>query len=240
MRAVQNYAIKQYKKDIKQDLFGKKAQINMDENKTIKSFLALEYPLTLSILPGQKFTQKIAQQAKQHGKQTLLHLPMEPKQGRVEETEFTILTTLSEQQITDRINNALAILPDAVGVNNHMGSKATENEVVMAAVFKELKRHNKMFIDSKTTLNSVAPDVAAQYNLKFVQNATFLERGKNEEKHHIRNKLKIAAKIAERKGKVLIIGHPYPETIDVLKEELPKLEKQGFIVVPVSELDDES
>ncbi|MBC8183634.1 divergent polysaccharide deacetylase family protein [candidate division KSB1 bacterium] len=206
------------------------------ENKAIKSFLEFEYPITLSILPGQKHTKVIAQKAKQHGKQILLHLPMEPKQGRVEDTEFTILTTLSEEQIAARVKKALDVLPDAVGVNNHMGSKATENEAVMAAVFKELKRHNKMFIDSKTTLNSVSPGVAALYNLKFLQNATFLERGKNEEKQHIRNKLKLAAKIAERKGKVVIIGHPYQETIEVLKEELPKLEKQGFIVVPVSEL----
>jgi len=210
------------------------------ENKIINSFLEFEYPITLSIFPGQKYTASIAQKAKQNSKQILLHLPMEPKQGRVEETEFTILTTLSEEQIAARVKKALDILPDAVGMNNHMGSKATENEAVMAAVFKELIRHNKIFLDSKTSLNSAAPDVAALYDMRFFQNATFLERGKNEEKQHIRNKLKLAAKIAERKGKVVVIGHPYQETIDVLKEELPKLEKQGFIVVPVSELGEES
>ena len=95
-----------------------------------------------------------------------------------------------------------------------------------------------VFIDSKTSLNSVVPGVAANYDLKFEQNATFLERNKNEEERHIRNKLKLAAKIAERKGKVVVIGHPYKETINVLSEELPKLEKQGFVIVSVTELDD--
>ena len=208
------------------------------DDKITKRFLELEYPLTLSILPGQKYTKRIAQKAKQHSKQILLHLPMEPKQGRVEQTEFTIMTNMSNEQIVDHLNKAIEILPDAVGVNNHMGSKATEDKRVMDVVCRELKQKNMMFIDSKTSLNSVSSEVAADYDLKFEQNATFLERDRNEEERHIRNKLKLAAKIAEKKGKVVVIGHPYQETINVLSEELPKLEKQGFVIVSVTELDD--
>ena len=206
-------------------------------NKITESFLELEYPVTLSILPGLKYTKKIAEKAKQYGKQIMLHLPMEPKRGKVEQTDFTILTNLSEYQIVERINKALKMLPDAIGVNNHMGSKATENPQVMDALFKELKRKNIMFVDSKTSLNSIAPVIAEKYDLKFEQNSTFLERHKNEEKRHIKSKLKLAAKISKKMGKVVIIGHPYQETIDVLTEELPKLEKQGFVIVPVTDLD---
>ena len=206
-------------------------------NKITESFLELEYPVTLSILPGLKYTKKIAEKAKQYGKQIMLHLPMEPKRGKVEQTDFTILTNMSESQIVERINKALKMLPDAIGVNNHMGSKATENPQVMDALFKELKRKNIMFVDSKTSLNSIAPVIAEKYDLKFEQNSTFLERHKNEEKRHIKSKLKLAAKISKKMGKVVIIGHPYQETIDVLTEELPKLEKQGFVIVPVTDLD---
>jgi len=208
------------------------------ENGTIERFLQLKYPLTVSILPGQKYTKIIAQKAKEAGKPIMLHLPMEPKEGKVEKNEFTLLTTMSEEQIVECLNKALEILPDAVAVNNHMGSKATEDEDMMSIMFRELKRRNLMFIDSKTSLNSVAPRVAKKYGLKFEQNATFLERGKNEDELHIRSKLKFAATMAEKNGKVVIIGHPYRETIEVLSNELPKLEKQGFIIVPVTELEE--
>jgi polysaccharide deacetylase 2 family uncharacterized protein YibQ len=42
--------------------------------------------------------------------------------------------------------------------------------------------------------------------------------------------------LSRRKGYAVGIGHPFPETLDVLEKELPGLEAAGFEVVTISTL----
>ena len=206
------------------------------DNRTSDKYLEFEYPITLSVIPGQKYSTKIAEKAKQNNKEIMLHIPMEALGEKVEDSQYTILTSLSKKEIASRVEKAFASLPSAVGANNHMGSKATADSSVMDVVIKKVKNLNKFFVDSRTTTHSVVPDMAKKHRLKYAANGVFLERHKNEEKEYIRSKIRTAAKIAQKKGMVIAIGHPYKETLKVLSEELPKLEKQGFVIVPITEI----
>jgi len=205
-------------------------------NKTTDTFLKFNYPITLSIIPGQKHSAKMAQQAKEHDKPIMIHLPMEALEEKVEDSEFTVMTNIPDSVIINRVRKALAYLPDAVGINNHMGSKATADTHVMEIVFNELKSTGKFFVDSRTTNKSVVAGIAKKYNVRFAENDGFLERNKNEDDVYIQRKLAAIAKIARRRGKAIVIGHPYKETIKVLSEEIPRLEKQGFKIVPIREV----
>jgi polysaccharide deacetylase 2 family uncharacterized protein YibQ len=106
----------------------------------------------------------------------------------------------------------------------------------MEVIFKQLKSNGKFFVDSKTTSESVASHIAAKYGVKSAVNDGFLERNKDEDEVYIQRKLAAIAKIAKRRGKAIVIGHPYSETIEVLSEEIPKLEKKGFQIVPITEV----
>lgn len=206
------------------------------DNSTTTKFLEFDYPVTLSIIPGQKYSAKIAQDAKQFNKTIMIHLPMEALEEKVEEGEFTIRTDLPDSVISRRVKKAMADIPLAVGINNHMGSKATADSRVMNIVMNELKPKGKFFVDSRTTGKSVASDIARENNLKFAANDGFLERNRNEDIEYIQRKLAVIAKIAKKRGSAIVIGHPYKETIAALAEELPKLEKQGFVIVPITEV----
>lgn len=206
------------------------------DNKTTEQFLNLEYPITLSIIPGQKYSIKMAEQAKKNEKPFMIHLPMEAIEEKVEDGDFTIMTDMPDSVIADRVQKALAILPGAVGINNHMGSKATGDTRIMEVIFKQLKSNGTFFVDSKTTSESVVSHIAARYGVKSAVNDGFLERNKNEDEVYIKRKLAAIAKIAKRRGKAIVIGHPYSETIKVLSEEIPKLEKKGFQIVPITEV----
>lgn len=206
------------------------------DNKTTDKFLNFNYPITLSIIPGQKHSIKMAEQAKKNEKPFMIHLPMEAIEEKVEDGEFTIMTNMPDSVIADRVQKAVGILPGAVGINNHMGSKATADARVMGIVLQQLKSNGKFFIDSRTTDQSAVTEVAAKYGVKFATNDGFLERKKNEDEVYIQRKLAAIAKIAKRRGKAIVIGHPYSETIKVLSEEIPKLEKKGFKIVPIKEV----
>lgn len=206
------------------------------DNSTTAKFLALDYPLTLSIIPGQKFSAKIAQDARQFDKTIMIHLPMEALEEKVENGDYTITTSMPDSVIARRVHQAILALPEAVGVNNHMGSKATSDSRVMNIVIKSLKPKGKFFVDSRTTGKSVAKQIAQNQALRFAANDGFLERNRNEDKDYIQRKLAAIAKIARRRGSAIVIGHPYKETLAALTEALPKLEKQGFQIVSVTEV----
>jgi polysaccharide deacetylase 2 family uncharacterized protein YibQ len=42
-------------------------------------------------------------------------------------------------------------------------------------------------------------------------------------------------RIAKKKGQVVVIGHPHPQTIAFLQEHLPTLESEGFNLISVAD-----
>ncbi len=205
-------------------------------NKTARQFLELKYPITLSIIPGQKYSTEMAEAAAAAGKKYMVHLPMEAVEEKVEDSDYTIYTDLSDGEIAARVRGALDLLPGAIGVNNHMGSQATADARVMKVVLNTLKSRNKLFVDSRTTAESVAPQIARQQQLQFLSNDGFLERDRSEKEDYIQKKLAAVARLASKRGRAIVIGHPYKQTARALMKELPRLEKQGFEIVSLTEI----
>ncbi|OQX86833.1 hypothetical protein B6D60_05365 [candidate division KSB1 bacterium 4484_87] len=201
------------------------------------AFLSLNYPVTLSIIPGQRYSRELKNRAVAAQKEVMIHLPMEPLAGEVEHNGFTVMTQMRDEDIARRIEKAVEEIPEAVAVNNHMGSKATADSRVMDVVCRELKKYNLMFVDSRTTSKTVARKSAQRYRLPFLQRMVFLEGKDQREENYITQQFKKAVAIAKKKGYVVVIGHPYSETLHVLQRQLPALESQGVELVPVSRLE---
>ncbi len=162
-----------------------------------------------------------------------MHLPMEPKEKRKLETN-TILTSMDEASVRSIIESDLAALPKAKGVSNHMGSKVTEDEKTLSVVLDELKIKHMFFLDSFVTTNSVAKRVAQKKHIKFVQRDVFLDN--SPDPGYIRQQIARLKQKAKLKGQAVGIGHDRKITLEVLKEEMPKIEKEGFKFVFVSDL----
>lgn len=203
-------------------------------DRVVDGFFKLHQNLTFSIIPGLEKSKRIAQRAAEEGREVMIHLPMEPLESRVEDDGFTILTEMSPEKIREVISRAVRQIPNARGVNNHMGSKATLDEGVMQIVMEELKQRNLYFVDSRTNLQSVAFSVAKRTGLPCERNETFIDNPENSQS--IEEKLALLAKIARQKGRVVGIAHPYKRTLEVLREEIPRLERKGIQFVPVSEV----
>jgi polysaccharide deacetylase 2 family uncharacterized protein YibQ len=203
-------------------------------------FLALDYPLTFSVLPGYRKSKAAAEAVLAKGKELLLHLPMEPHgYPGINPGKDPILVDLSEGEIKARIAKHLSSLPRVSGISNHMGSLATQDPEVMKAVLEDTKSRGMFFLDSMTTPGSVAKKVAAQVGAVCLRNDLFLDTGSKDEKK-VRKMFERAEETALSKGRAIVIGHLYSGTLNVLKDKLPELEGKGIKLVPVSYFADAS
>ena len=196
-------------------------------------FCALQQPMTLAILPNEGQVSDLSDRAHANGHQILVHLPMEPEGGQ-DPGEGAISVDQDDKEIRRRIRQALKKVPHARGISNHMGSKATADERVMQQVLNELKARNLLFLDSRTTANSVAYDMAIDMDLHAYTRDLFLDQVDDIEA--IEARLWDLAGIAARAGQAVGIGHDRKATLLALTSILPRLETRGFRFVPISRL----
>ena len=205
------------------------------ENQTVRAFLDVPVPLTLAILPLSPKSKEIAERAGLCGKEVLLHLPMEPKNYPEENPgPQAIYVDLKEGEIRRRVREALKAVPGAKGVDNHMGSRATEDPVVMQTLLDELKKQGLFFVDAQTTPNSVAYQTATRLGVPCVKSTGFFDDKPNAAA--IQKTLLSLAMTAQTRHRVLAIGHCRKATLEALEAVLPKIRGMGVELVPASEV----
>ncbi len=198
-----------------------------------EAVMALPAPITLAFLPYAKNLNRQMNQAIEAGHELLLHMPMEPF-GQEDPGPDALLTEMSDNDIQIKLVRALSMMPQAIGLNNHMGSKFTSNAAKMRLVLAELKARDLAFIDSRTAPQSVAYMLAQQMGVKHAGRDIFLDNDPS--LSAIRAQLAALEQIAYKQGSAIAIGHPYDNTIAALKEWLPEIADKKITIVPVSYL----
>jgi polysaccharide deacetylase 2 family uncharacterized protein YibQ len=201
-----------------------------------KEILNLPIPITVAVMPFMPTTHEDAEHAFQKGDDVIVHLPMEPKHKTRGIGKGAITTDLSDGEIRKRVLAAIADVPHAIGINNHMGSKATGDPRVMKVILEVCKEKNLIFVDSKTNYWSVVPKVATQLRVPFVENHIFLDDSINPKK--ISMQCALIRKHLMHHDLCFAIGHvgrPGKETALVLEQEVPKIQR-GATFIKLSSL----
>ncbi len=202
---------------------------------TARALLAIDLPVTFAILPWNEKAPQVAELAHRAGREILIHLPMEP-QGypAIKPGPEALLIGLDDAEIRRRMTRYLERVPHAVGGNNHMGSRFTENREKMQVVMEELRGAGLFFLDSLTSGSSVAFEVARAAGVPAAQRDRFLDNVQDTGK--IAAELRKLARLAKRQGYAVGICHPYPQTLAALRQEAGAFAAEGVEVVPVSRL----
>ncbi|MFH1189470.1 MAG: divergent polysaccharide deacetylase family protein [Candidatus Omnitrophota bacterium] len=195
---------------------------------------SLKQPVTLSILPEQRYTREVAALAKARGFEVILHLPLEPDRDDVVEEVDTIRTGMSEKEILLRLKKEIALVPGVYGVSNHMGSKATTDKAVMTVIIGHLKSRGLYYFDSLTSGKSVCTEVAKSLGVKSAKRDMFLDNSSNT--MAIEKELSDLKEMAFKRGEAIAICHDRKNTIEVLAKELPKIAGEGVEFVRLSDL----
>src|SRR5262245_31711710 len=188
-------------------------------------------PLTLSFLPYARDLAEQARAARARGHELMLHLPMEPN-GRSDPGPNALLVSLSDAALRQRTKTALDSFEGYAGVNNHMGSRFTAFRPGMETVLRQFRARGLMFLDSRTTPQSVGDQVAQEMGLPSIVRHVFLDD--DESLDAVRRKLAESEAVARRQGFVVAIGHPHEATLQALAEWLPSLQGKGLAPAPAT------
>ncbi|MFP5307262.1 MAG: divergent polysaccharide deacetylase family protein [Gammaproteobacteria bacterium] len=198
-----------------------------------RAAIGLPGAVACAFLPESPHTPRLAGLAHAAGKEVLVHLPLEPSAGAV----HPLALRMQEPAVlrSGALERLLAAVPHAVGVNNHQGSRATASRGTMHWLMRELsQRGTAYFIDSMTTPESVAYPMARAYGIPATRRRVFLDHERGAQA--TRREFSRLIELARRTGGALAIGHPYPETLAVLSELLPQLDRLGVSLVAPSQL----
>jgi hypothetical protein len=177
----------------------------------------------------------LAALAHEKGKEVLLHLPLQAAPNESHQEPLAINLHMTRTEFRDVFDQALLSVPHAIGVNSHRGSMLTRHPGHMQWLMQEIRaREDLFFVDSYTTHHSVALQVANEEGVSARKRDIFLDPDPDPET--IEREFERMKALADRRGSVVAIGHPYSATLKLLERELPRLEAAGYELVTISEL----
>ncbi|MCK5055337.1 MAG: divergent polysaccharide deacetylase family protein [Candidatus Aminicenantes bacterium] len=197
----------------------------------------LNIPITASILPESRRAHEEARWTAEYNLQALIHVPMQPKNsnGLKYNPRKTITLQSTDSEIRSMVKKAKEVVPNAAGVNNHMGSLVTSNRKVMKRFLKILKEEGLFFFDSKTIAGTVGYGMAKNLGIKTAIRDVFLDDGEKSYPNAV-SEIKRLVDKALRNGKAIAIGHPHPTTLRAIKDSIKFIREKGVKIVFLSEL----
>ena len=204
-------------------------------NESISDFLKLPFNFTIAIVPGRPHSRTVLQEAAQYDKEIMINLPMEPKNIMGEREKFMLMNSMNNSQLRSLMEDVFAELPDARGLNNYLGSLATENVRLMRNLANILKSNRMYFVDSITSTKSKAFDTMSDLRVRTKKRDIIIDTEPIRER--ILYQLELLQEASKDENSVVIgIANDHEITLDVLATEITKLEKKGFEFVFISEL----
>ena len=195
----------------------------------LSRYTSLPFPLAVAVLPKLAHSAECAAIVRSAGKEVLLHQPMQALNAAVNPGPGAITPDMSVQEIQALVRENIAELGGVSGLNNHEGSRITEDVLRIGAVLDAAAECGVYFLDSRTTANTRAPEAAAARGMDILARDVFLDN--DVDRDGMLGQLHRALAIANKKGTVIIIGH-VDKSAEILPELLadlyPQLERAGY------------
>lgn len=205
-----------------------------ESKKQARRLLALNYPVTFAIWPHSTHAKAVAKMARDAGAEIIIHQPMQPEgYPGVNPGKGVLLAGMSREDILTVLDESMRLVPGATGLNNHMGSRLTQDEETMRFVSNYLHQNNFLILDSLTHAKSRFSKAAAEAGGQAYKRDVFLDVEADKDK--VLAQLRKAEQVALVKGQAIAIGHPLSATLEAL-EEWEKVRDTRITVVRLKDL----
>jgi len=195
----------------------------------LKRILALSVPVAISVLPDSPYARKSAELAHQAGQIVMLHLPMQPIDPSLVMSSAFLIEGMSKTALHDTFLQDLDQVPYVEGVNNHMGSRLTQLEKPMRQVMKICQQKGLFFVDSRTTADSVAAQVAQRTGIQWATRQFFLDHVMTDD--YMQQTWNRARACVKKGHRCIIIAHPRPASVAFLASHLSKADAAAMVTI---------
>ena len=198
--------------------------------------IRLPGPVTISVIPDLPYSTQLAQHAHGRRKDVILHMPMEPVNKKELLSPGGLRADMTKEEVSVSLENGLLSVPHAIAINNHMGSHFTRSNQAMARLMAVIQEQNPglFFVDSLTTSRSKVKRQASAHGIPSLARDVFLDNERDE--LAIERRFDQLVAIAQKRGYAIAIGHPFPETLNVLERRLAPLSEGKVRLIPLSML----
>ncbi len=194
--------------------------------------MALPGPLTMAFFPHAPELAAQTHAARAAGHELMLHMPMQPDDDGEDPGPDPLTLGLGEIEMDRRVMAMLDSFTGYVGVNNHMGSRFTRDWQAMELVLARVGERGLLFVDSRTTAESVGERVAQSLEIPSLRRDIFIDNDSGV--GEIAGRLAELEALARERGFAVGIAHPRPETLDALEAWLPLAIERGVVLAPIS------
>src|SRR6516164_323499 len=205
--------------------------LSLDRSRTAEA-IRLRGPLTMSFMTYASDLAEQTAAARRGGHELFLHVPMEALDRHADPGPHGLFTSLSRDEILERLRWGLGRFDGFVEINNHMGSKFTSDERAMAPVMEELHARGLVFLASRTSPSSTGIRLATAYGVPHAARDVFLDDDPTPAA--IAKELARVEQLARKHGSAIAIGHPHDATIAALRAWLPLVGEKRLALVPLS------
>ena len=196
--------------------------------------LSLPGPIAYAILPHAPYTQKVSAIASRNGKEILLHQPMQALKNNELLGPGALTLNMTQYEFEETLEKNMNLISNIIGINNHMGSLLTRHPGHMQWLMNVLKKNKYIYVDSLTSINSVASEIAKKNKIPFLKRDIFLDNNKDFE--YITKKFLELIAIAKKEGTALAIAHSHSNTIKILSKYLQNIDKYGVKLIGIKSL----
>jgi len=194
--------------------------------------IALGEGVTLALMTYAPKLDRWAAAARAARHELLVHVPMEPLSAKVDPGPEALTVALTDDEIRERLRWGLERLDGYVGINNHMGSRFTQERGGMSVVMEEVKARGLLFLDSVTIGRTVGAAVATAMHVPAAERNVFLDDVPTAA--GVARQIAVLEQVARKHGSAIGIGHPHPATLAAVAQWLPKAASRGVAVVPLT------
>jgi polysaccharide deacetylase 2 family uncharacterized protein YibQ len=207
------------------------------DNKRIYDYLALDIPITFSVLPKEKYTKELVKILREHKALYLMHQPMEPEHMELKQNypgKAALLLKMPDEENRRMLDENLKWVPGAYGTSNHMGSEFTQHYDRMKYLMGVLNEKGLAFFDSSTSNRAVGKKAADSAGVPASYNNIFLDIEDDAEKIH--KQLLTLLVVARKHGRAAAICHiTKKHLLENLKEMIPVFRQNGVEFVDLKE-----
>lgn len=212
--------------------------LGLSDSATEAAINKLPSAVTLSFSPYARDLERWIALARARGHEVMLDLPMEPATFPNEDPgPQGLLTGLDAEENLNRLDWVLSRGSAYVGLASVLGSRFTTARSALEPVLKEVKDRGLIFLDRRTTDESLVSVIAEEIGLPTAINSRSIDE-RQASRIAIDARLAQIERIALSEGYAVAMAQPYPVTLERLADWATELTARGFVIAPITALAD--